>query len=105
MMNCYTCMHFKDHTHLSMNSGDIMLVFGVFWLFVCLAFCFFQGKVLCSLSCPRTHSIHHAGLELRDPLASVSWGLGLKVCTTTPNLIFVVIRYDIFIVLYMMSTL
>ena len=32
---------------------------------------------------PRTHSVDQAGLELRNPLASASRVLGLKVCTTT----------------------
>jgi hypothetical protein len=33
---------------------------------------------------PGTHSVDQAGLELRNPPASASRVLGLKVCTTTP---------------------
>jgi hypothetical protein len=38
---------------------------------------------LCSLGCPGTHSVDQAGLELRNPPASASQVLGLKVCATT----------------------
>ena len=38
---------------------------------------------LCSPSCPETHSIDQAGLQLRDPSASASRVLRLKVCATT----------------------
>jgi hypothetical protein len=30
---------------------------------------------------PETHSVDQAVLELRDPLASIFWVLGLKACT------------------------
>jgi hypothetical protein len=36
-----------------------------------------------SPGCPGTHSVDQAGLELRNPPASASQVLGLKVCTTT----------------------
>jgi hypothetical protein len=51
-------------------------------------FCFvFRDRVsLCSLDCPGTHSVDQAGLELRNPLASASQVLGLKVCSTTPGI-------------------
>jgi hypothetical protein len=49
--------------------------------FVCLFV--FQDRVsLCSSGCPGTHSVHQAGLELRDPPASASQVLGLKAHTT-----------------------
>jgi hypothetical protein len=50
-------------------------------------FCFvFQDRVsLCSPGCPGTQSVDQAGLELRNPPASASQMLGLKVCTTTPS--------------------
>ena len=52
--------------------------------------CFFlggEGRVsLCSLGCPKTHSVDQAGLELRNPPASASQVLGLKVCATTARL-------------------
>jgi hypothetical protein len=41
---------------------------------------------LSSSGYPGTHCVEQAGLELRDPLASVSQVLGLKVCTTTTQL-------------------
>jgi hypothetical protein len=45
---------------------------------------FFQDRVsLCSPGCPGTHSIDQAGLELRNPPASASQVLGLKVRATT----------------------
>jgi hypothetical protein len=34
-------------------------------------------------SCPGTHSVDQAGLELRNPPASASHVLGLKTCATT----------------------
>jgi hypothetical protein len=44
----------------------------------------FRDRVsLCSPGCPGTHSVDQAGLELRDPPASASQVLGLKVCATT----------------------
>jgi hypothetical protein len=48
-----------------------------FWLF-------FQETVsLCIPDCPGTHFVDQAGLELRNPPASASQVLGLKVCATT----------------------
>ena len=44
----------------------------------------FQDRVfLCSPGCPGTHSIDQVDPELRNPPASASQVLGLKVCTTT----------------------
>jgi hypothetical protein len=49
-------------------------------------FCFFRDRVsLCSPGSPGTHSVDQAGLELRNPPASASRVLGLKVCATTPG--------------------
>jgi hypothetical protein len=56
--------------------------------FVCLVFLFvfFWDRVsLCSSGCPGTHFVDQAGLKLRNPPASTSQVLGLKVCATTPN--------------------
>jgi hypothetical protein len=54
---------------------------------------FFQDRVsLYSPGCPRTHSVDQAGLELRNPPASASQVLGLKVCGTTTQLIFILTR-------------
>jgi hypothetical protein len=53
-------------------------------VFFVFCFVFFRDKVsLCSPGCPGTHSVDHAGLELRSPPASASQVLGLKACTTT----------------------
>ena len=54
------------------------------------SFLVFRHRVsLCSPDYPRTHSVDQAGLELRDPPASVAQELELMVCvtaaTTTPN--------------------
>jgi hypothetical protein len=47
---------------------------------------FFQDRVsLCSP--PGTHSVDQAGFKLRNLPASASQVLGLKVCTTTAQLI------------------
>jgi hypothetical protein len=62
----------------------------------CICFCFFIGFFffffrdrvsLCSPGYPETHSVDQAGLELRNPPASASQVLGLKVCATTARLI------------------
>jgi hypothetical protein len=46
----------------------------------------FRDRVsLCSPGCPGTHFVDQAGLELRNPPASASRVLGLKVCATTPG--------------------
>ena len=44
----------------------------------------FRDRVsLYSSDCPGTHSVDQDGLELRNPPASASEVLGLKVCVTT----------------------
>jgi hypothetical protein len=58
--------------------------------FVCLFVCllvFLDRVSLYSPSCPGTHFVDQAGLELRNPPASASQVLGLKVCATTAWLI------------------
>ena len=40
-----------------------------------------------SPGCPGTYSIEQAGFELRNPPASASQVVGLKVCTTMPCLV------------------
>jgi hypothetical protein len=48
---------------------------------------FFQARVsLYSPGCPGTHSINQAGLELRNPPASASQVLELKVYATITQL-------------------
>jgi hypothetical protein len=56
--------------------GFWFLVFGVFW----------ERVSLRSPRCPGTDFVDQAGLELRNPPASASQVLGLKVCTTTARL-------------------
>ena len=41
---------------------------------------------MCNAGCPGTHSVDQADLELRDPPASASLVLGLKVCLTKHSL-------------------
>jgi hypothetical protein len=44
---------------------------------------FFQDRVsLCSPGCPGTHSVDQDGLKLRNPPASASQVLEVKLCTT-----------------------
>ena len=58
-------------------------------MFVCLFVCLFQDRVsLCSPGCPGTHSVNQAGLEIRNPPASASQVLGLKVYATNARLCF-----------------
>jgi hypothetical protein len=46
----------------------------------------FRDRVsLYSPGCPGTHFVDQAGLELRNPPASVSQVLGLKACATMPG--------------------
>jgi hypothetical protein len=55
-----------------------------FYLFV--LFFFFRDRVsLYNSGCLGTHFVDQAGLELRNPPASASRVLGLKVCATTPG--------------------
>jgi hypothetical protein len=59
-------------------------------LLQCHSFFFFflvlRDRVsLYSPSCPGTHFVDQAGLELRNPPASASRVLGLKACATTPG--------------------
>jgi hypothetical protein len=48
-------------------------------------FSFRDSVSLYSLGCPGAHFVDQAGLELRNPPASASWVLGLKVYATTPG--------------------
>jgi hypothetical protein len=77
-----------------LNSGPLeeQLVFLFCFVFCFVLFvCFFQDRVsLYSSGYPRTHSVHQAGLELRNLPASASQVLGLKesVITARPQLVF-----------------
>jgi hypothetical protein len=63
-------------------------------LFVCLFVCF-QGRVSLFIpGCPGTHPVDQAGLELRNLPASASQVLGLKVCSTMPGLVCVLMSWN-----------
>jgi hypothetical protein len=69
--------------------------------FICLFVCLFQDRVsLCSPGCPGTHSIDQAGLEPRNPPASGSRVLGLKVCVTTAYLFLIIIIFIFYYLFY-----
>jgi hypothetical protein len=53
-------------------------------LCIFILFYFFETGFFCSPGCPGTHFVDQAGLELKNPPASVSRVLGLKACATTP---------------------
>jgi hypothetical protein len=56
------------------------------WFFFFFFKWFFRDRVsLYSSGCPGTHFVDQAGLELRNPPASASQVLGLKVCATMPG--------------------
>ena len=62
----------------------VLFCFGLVWFWFWFWFLVFWDRVfLYSPGCPGTHSVDQAGLELRNPPASASQVLGLKVCTTT----------------------
>ena len=59
------------------------------FFFLSFSFLVFRDKVsLYSPGYPGTHSVDQAGLELRNPPASASWVLGLKVFATMPDFFF-----------------
>jgi hypothetical protein len=72
----------------SFRYPGVFCLFVWFWflcLFVCLFFVFRDRVSLYSPGCPGTPFVEQAGLELRNPPASASGVLGLKVCATTPG--------------------
>jgi hypothetical protein len=80
----------NTHTQIIIikKSLDLFILF-VFCFFFCDRVSFFlvfrDSVSLYSPGCPGTHSVDQAGLELelRNPPASASHVLGLKVCATT----------------------
>ena len=64
----------------------VFIWFGLVWFFF-----FFFPETELSLGYPGTHSVEHAVLELRNLPASAFQVLGLKVCATTTQLIFVLV--------------
>jgi hypothetical protein len=78
----HTYTHTCIHAHIFKWSYTIRVMMLLFLFFVL----FFWDRVsLCSSGCPRTHFVEQAGLELRNPPASASQVLGLKVCATMPG--------------------
>jgi hypothetical protein len=64
----------------------------VFWFFG------FQGRVsLYSPGCPGIHIVDQAGFKLRNPPASASQVLGLKVCATTSWLVPIVCIHILYV--------
>jgi hypothetical protein len=68
------------------NQADFLFFLLLLFFFVLFCFVFRDRVSLYSPGCPGTHFADQAGLELRNPPASASQVLGLKVCTTTPSL-------------------
>ena len=84
-------MHERElWVHVVYTNGDQgfeVLCIYVFFLF--LSFILILNKVsLCISGCSGTHSVNQVGLELKDPYASVSQVLGLKVWTPPSGLFF-----------------
>jgi hypothetical protein len=72
------------------DSCDCNFNFFLFGFFFCLFVFVFRNRVsLYSPGCPGTHFVDQAGIELRNPPASASQVLGLKVSTTTPGVILI----------------
>jgi hypothetical protein len=83
---CATAHMWRSENDLLESFSSFCLVF--FFFFVCLfvfffVFVFGDRVFLYRPGCPGTHSVDQAGLELRNPPASASQVLGLKVSTTT----------------------
>jgi hypothetical protein len=57
-----------------------------FFFFFFVLFCFQDRVSLYGPGCLGTHFVDQAGLKLRNPPASASQVLGLKVCTTAAQL-------------------
>ena len=65
-------------SHFQSTNSFWFLVFGFVLFFV------FRDRVsLCTPDCPGTHFVDQGCLELRNPPASASRVLGLKVCATS----------------------
>jgi len=72
--------HSQDRVPEVLTLADFL----VGWL-VGLVLVFRDRVSLYSPGYPGTHFVDQAGLELRNPPASASQVLGLKVCATTPG--------------------
>jgi hypothetical protein len=71
----------------------VMVFFGFFF---CFCFLVFRDRVsLCNTGYPGTNSVDQAGLELRNPPASASQVLGLKVCATTAQPVVMVLMLTV----------
>jgi hypothetical protein len=75
----------KMKPNFVMYNGFFLFFVCLFWFWF-LVFWFFGDRVSLYIpGCPGTYFLDQAGLELRNPPASVSRVLGLKACTTTPG--------------------
>jgi hypothetical protein len=68
------------------NQPQLKITSFFFFFFIFFHFLTFRDRVsLYSPSCPGTHFVDQAGLELRNAPDSASRVLGLKACATTPG--------------------
>jgi len=85
----------EDQTGLKLRDLPVSAAFPVFhesfgfsWFFVCFCFCccccccLETGFLSVALAVPGAYSVDQTGLKLRDPPASGSWMLALKLCVT-----------------------
>jgi hypothetical protein len=73
--------NFKNTLQTCLQTNLVFVWFGLGLVWFGLVFP--DRASLCSPGYPGTHSVDQAGLELRNPPASASQVLGLKVCVTT----------------------
>jgi hypothetical protein len=79
---------------------SILFLLSFFPSFLSFIFSFQDRVSLCSPICPRTHSVDQAGLKLRDPPASTSPVLELKIGATTAKLLFLSFYFFIFFLFF-----
>jgi hypothetical protein len=77
----HTCDHMEDSGLGHLCSNTEFFVLFCFMFCFGLVFGFFETGSLYSPGCPGTYSVDQAGLDLRNPPASASQVLGLKICT------------------------
>jgi hypothetical protein len=74
------------HRHIQRPISQAIFIFIIIIIFFFFFLVFRDRVSLCSPGCSGTHFVDQAGLELRNPPASVSQVLGLKAWATTPGL-------------------
>jgi hypothetical protein len=81
------CKSFTDEDSVGEQVSSLCFLKGLTFFFLFLVF---RDRVsLGSPGFPGPHFVDQAGLKLRNPPASASRVLGLKACTTTPGLTFI----------------